>query len=134
MTPRAVEHYNEKESAYLDAARPGARTPRAGADMTGKRLDWRSWTPRRIVRWVGAFTVAGALLMALYGAYAVDSGASPRFFFIYWTVFFALLLIAVALATFDALITLLRFTSEHKKLLKLFHREVRGETDTDSKE
>jgi hypothetical protein len=100
--------------------------------MTDNRMDERPWTPRRIVRWIGAVALAVALLMALYGARAVDSRVSPRFFFIYWTVFFVVLMTPVALATLDALATLLRFTTEHKKLLKSFSRQVRGETNSDS--
>ncbi len=76
----------------------------------------RPWTPRRVFRWVGAAAIGIALLMALFGAYGLGSKVSIRVFYIYWSVFFFFLMCAIALATLDALATVVWFSKEHMEL------------------
>ncbi|MFQ5551971.1 MAG: hypothetical protein ACE5FJ_12125 [Gemmatimonadales bacterium] len=92
-------------------------------DAADKR---RGWTPRRVLRWVGTAAIGIAFLMALFGAYRVGSKVSTRVFYVYWTVFFFFLMSAIALAMFDALVTIARFRKEHKELQKTARHTLTG--------
>ena len=91
----------------------------------------RGWTPRRVFRWVGVVALAIALFMAVLGAYGLDTRSSLRLFFVYWTVFFALLLGAIALAVFDALVTMVKFRKEHMELRKATRHSPHGDKRND---
>ena len=82
------------------------------------------WTHRRVLRTVGIVTLVIVIIMALVGAYAFDFTASPRSFFIYWSIFFTLLLGVIGVAVIDAIATIIRFRKEHMKLRNMFRREL----------
>ncbi len=58
--------------------------------------------------------------------YGLDTRSSLRLFFVYWTVFFALLLGAIALAVLDALVTMVKFRKEHMELRKTTRHSPHG--------
>ena len=89
----------------------------------------RRRTARRVVRRVGSITIGTALLMALFGAYKVGSEVSTKVFYVYWTIFFVFLMSAIALAMFDALLTMVKFRKERGKLQKTARQELAGKED-----
>jgi polyferredoxin len=100
--------------------------------MTGEGRQKKPWTLRRAFRWAGIIMLAATVLMALFGAYGLKTTVPVKMFFFYWTIFFVLLWCTIALATFDALLTIVRFRKEHKKLRESIGRQLRGESDTNS--
>jgi hypothetical protein len=100
--------------------------------MIGDPWGKSRWTPRGILRTTGIAALVIVILMALIGGHALDFTGSPRSFFIYWTVFFILLLSAIALAVLDAIATIVRFRKEHTKLRNTFRRELREGKDAQS--
>ncbi len=89
----------------------------------------RRRTARRVVRRVGSIAIGTALLMALFGAYKVGSEVSTKVFYVYWTIFFVFLMSAIALAMFDALLTMVKFRKERGKLQKTAIQELAGKED-----
>lgn len=87
------------------------------------------WTPRRVVRWMGTIAIAGAFLMAIVGAYGFGTDVTPKFLYIYWTIFFLFLMAAVALAMIDALITIAKFRKEHNDLKRMARDAMRDSAD-----
>jgi hypothetical protein len=85
-------------------------------DADGKKP---GWTPRRVVRWTGTIAIALASIMAIYGAYGFDVDVAPKVLYIYWSIFFFFLMAAVALAMFDALITMAKFKKAHSDLRQM---------------
>ena len=100
--------------------------------MSGRTRNKRPWTPRRVFRWIGIVVLMIALFMALIGAYVLKSTISVRFFFVYWTIFFLLLLSAIVLAMFDALATIVKFRKEHTELRKAIRNELHGNRSVNS--
>ena len=87
------------------------------------------WTPRRVVRWAGTISIAVAFFMAIFGAYGFGKDVTPRFLYIYWTIFFLFLMIAVALAMIDALITMAKFRKEHSDLRQMARDAMRDSVE-----
>jgi hypothetical protein len=90
--------------------------------MSGDARGKGRWTLRFVLRSAGIAALAIVIPMALLGAYVFDLADSARSFFIYWTIFFILLLSAIAIAVVDTLLTIVRFRKEHMKLRKAFRR------------
>lgn len=84
------------------------------------------WTPRLVMRLAGAVVLAAVLLMAVLGVFVFELKMSANAFFIFWSVFFLLLLIAIAIAMLDALATIGKFKIEHDKLRSAFQKEPEG--------
>lgn len=85
------------------------------------------------MRSAGILALLIVIVMALLGAYVVDFRDSATAFFVYWSVFFAFLLGVVAVAIFDALITMAKFRKEHTKLREAFRREFGGEKKSETR-
>ncbi len=94
----------------------------------------RRWTPRRVLRWVGAGAIGICLLMAFFGVYGLGPKVSLEVFYAYWSAFFFFLMCAIALATIDALATILRFRKEHNELRRAFRRTPSDDSDVGSKD
>lgn len=76
------------------------------------------------MRMIGAGAIFVVLIMAYLGAFVLDLTASALAFFIYWSVFFFLLLLAIGIATLDALATIGKFKNEHARLRSFFQQEL----------
>jgi hypothetical protein len=100
-------------------------------DTEGKKS---GWTPRRVVRWAGTATIVTALFMAVIGAYGFGEDVTPRFLYIYWTIFFLFLMGAVCLAMIDAMITIAKFKKEHRDLRELARKAIRDGIDANHTE
>lgn len=87
------------------------------------------WTPRRVVRWAGTTAIVTALFMAIIGAYGFGADVTPKFLYVYWTVFFLFLMSAVALAMIDAIITIAKFKKEHSDLRQMARNAMRDSAD-----
>jgi hypothetical protein len=88
------------------------------------------WTARRAMRAAGASILALVVLMAVLGVFVLDLTTSVNAFFIFWSVFFLLLLLAIIIAMLDALATVGKFRGEHARLRSVFHGEAPQENDS----
>lgn len=84
------------------------------------------WTARFLLRSAGIVALLVVIVMALLGAYVFDFANSARTFFVYWSIFFFFLLGVIAVAMFDAIITMAKFRKEHSRLREAFRREFGG--------
>jgi hypothetical protein len=96
-------------------------------DADGKKT---GWTPRRVVRRTGTIAIVVAFFMAIYGAYGFGKDVTPKFLYIYWTVFFLFLMTAIALAMIDALITMAKFKKERNDLKQMARDAMRDSVKT----
>jgi heme A synthase len=101
--------------------------------MSGEKNKWRQLTMRRVFRWVGIINLVVLILMALFGAYGLKTSVSVRTFFVYWSIFFILLMAAIALAMFDALATIAKFKKDHEKLRAAIRSHAQESGDLDSR-
>ena len=92
----------------------------------------RRWTPRLVLRWIGAITLTISLFMALYGAYGFDTATSAGVLFVYWTVFFFCMMSTLIIAVLDVLMTIVKFRKAHTELRRSFSDGVRGKSDGSS--
>ena len=92
----------------------------------------RRWTPRLILRWIGALTLVISLLMALYGAYGFDTSTSAGALFFYWTVFFVCMMSTIIIAILDALMTIIGFRKAHTDLRRSFSKNTRANSNSSS--
>jgi hypothetical protein len=90
----------------------------------GEAKEKARWTPRRVVRWTGSVAIVTALFLAVFGAYGLPKGLAPRAFWIYWTIFFFFLMVAIGLAMTDAMITIVKFREEHADLRRMAREAV----------
>ncbi|RJP26072.1 MAG: hypothetical protein C4520_01200 [Candidatus Abyssobacteria bacterium SURF_5] len=81
------------------------------------------WTARLLMRTIGAGILAVVVVMALLGVFVLDLTKSVNAFFIFWSIFFFLLLMAIVIAMLDALATIGKFRSETAKMRAVFHPE-----------
>jgi cobalamin biosynthesis protein CobD/CbiB len=101
------------------------RHPQA-AEMAGmkKKRITDQWTARRAMRMIGAGAIIIILIMAFLGVFVLDLTTSALAFFIYWSAFFLLLLLAIGIAMLDAVATIGKFKNEHAKLRSFFQQEL----------
>jgi small-conductance mechanosensitive channel len=95
-----------------------------------KKRGWDQWSARFAMRLIGTGILAVVIVMAFLGAFVLDLTKSFTAFFIFWTVFFLLMLTAIAIAMLDALATIGKFRREHAKLRSTFHRKLSENDDS----